>query len=54
MVTILDENDNAPVFQSGKHVASFPGSGEEHGNEVSEHVFLTLIVVNESTITIWI
>ena len=48
MVTILDENDNAPVFQSGKHVASFPGSGEEPGNE---YVFLQLIVVNESTIT---
>ena len=32
-------------------VASFPGSGEEPGNEVSEHVFLQLIVVNQSTIT---
>ena len=34
-------------------VASFPGSGEEPGNEANEHVFLQLIiiVVNQSTMT---
>ena len=42
----MDENDNAPVFQSGKHDCSLiPRLWEEPGNEANEHVFLQLIII---------